>query len=101
MEDGRGGGAVLRETLRAYLGAECNVSCAAKTINAARSTAIKRLRTIEARLGLTLNPCPAELEVALALDELGVRADTKNNSTQGGGLTHFEVTRHHFPLQSV
>lgn len=70
LEDGRDGGVVLRETLRAYLDARCNLSCAASALDAARSTVLKRLRAIEARLGCTLNPCPAELEVALALDEL-------------------------------
>jgi PucR C-terminal helix-turn-helix domain len=73
LQDSRDGGAVLRETLRAYLDAQCNVSCAASTLNAARSTVLKRLRAVEARLGCTLNPCPAELEIALALDELGGR----------------------------
>jgi len=70
LGDRREGGAVLRQTLRAYLDAQCNISCAASTLNAARSTVLKRLRAVEARLGCALNPCPAELEVALALDEL-------------------------------
>jgi hypothetical protein len=35
-----------------------------------RKTVESRLRAVEQRLGRTLHPCPAELEVALALDEL-------------------------------
>ena len=85
LEDGRGGGAVLRETLRAYLAAQCNVSCAAKRMKAGRGTVRKRLRAIEERLGRGLDPCPAELEVALALDELGVSAD-RDYSVQGGAF---------------
>lgn len=66
-----GGGRVLRETLRAYLAAECNVASAAVALGVARNTVVNRMRTIEARLGRPLHPCPGELEVALALDELG------------------------------
>lgn len=71
LEDDRGGGRVLRETLRAYLAAEHNVSSAAATLGVVRNTVKNRLRTIEAILERSLRPCPAELEVALALDELG------------------------------
>jgi hypothetical protein len=70
LEDVRGGGPVLRETLRAYLAAERNVSSAAVALGVARSTAVNRLRTIEQRLDRTLHPCPAELEVALHLDRV-------------------------------
>ena len=70
LEDARGGGPMLRETLRAYLAAERNASSAAVALGVARNTLESRLRTIEVRLGRTLHPCPAELEVALLLDEL-------------------------------
>ena len=70
LEDVRGGGAVLRETLRAYLAAERSVSSAAAALGVDRKTVESRLRTIEKRLGRSLHPCPAELEVALELDEL-------------------------------
>jgi hypothetical protein len=70
LEDARGDGPVLRETLRAYLAAERNGSSAAAALGIARNTLESRLRTIEVRLGRTLHPCPAELEVALLLDEL-------------------------------
>jgi hypothetical protein len=71
LEDGREGGQVLRETLRAYLAAERNVSSASAALGVVRKTVENRLRTIEERLGRTLHPCPAELEVALQLDDLG------------------------------
>ncbi len=74
LEDRRGSGPVLRETLRAYLAAECQASSAAVKLDVARSTVAKRLRSIEEKLGRTLHPCPAELEVALLLDELNVFA---------------------------
>jgi hypothetical protein len=70
LEDARGGGQVLRETLRAYLDAERSVSSAAAALGVVRKTVESRLRTVEERLGRTLHPCPAELEVALLLAEL-------------------------------
>ena len=76
LDDARDGGTVLRETLRAYLVAERNVSSAAMALGVARSTVQSRLRTIEARLGRPPHSCPAELEVALQLDELGAPAST-------------------------
>ena len=70
LDDGRGGGPVLRATLRAYLDAERSVSSAAAALGVVRRTVENRLSTIEARLGRSLHPCPAELEVALELDGL-------------------------------
>ena len=72
LDDAHSRGPVLRQTLRAYLAAECGVSSAAIGLKVSRSTVESRLRTVEERLGRTLHPFPAELEVALALDELGV-----------------------------
>jgi hypothetical protein len=63
-------GPVLRQTLRAYLAAGGSVSSAAVALGVARKTVETRLRTIEERLGRTLHPCPAELTIALLLDEL-------------------------------
>jgi hypothetical protein len=70
LEDPRGGDPVLRQTLRAYLAAERSVSSTAVALGVVRKTVENRLRTIEEKLGRTLHPCPAELEVALELDEL-------------------------------
>jgi hypothetical protein len=74
LEDSRGAGAVLRETLRAYLAAERSVSSAAAALRVTRKTVEGRLRLIEERLGRTLHPCPAELEIALELDAIAARA---------------------------
>ena len=71
LEDSRGGGPVLRETLRAYLTTELSVSSAAAALGVDRKTVSSRLRTIEERLGRSLHPCPAELTVALLLEEVG------------------------------
>jgi hypothetical protein len=68
------GGAVLRETLRAYFAAERNASSAASALGVTRHTVQNRLRTIEERLGQSLRTRQAELEVALRLEELGDRA---------------------------
>ena len=70
LKDSRGGGPVLLQTLRAYLASERNASSAAASLGVARNTVDNRLRTIEDQLGRTLHPCPAELEVALQLQEL-------------------------------
>jgi hypothetical protein len=70
LADSREGGSVLRETLHAYCAAGRNVSSTAIVLGVARSTIESRLRTLEERLGRTLHPCPAELEVALSLDKL-------------------------------
>jgi hypothetical protein len=83
LADSRNGGPVLRQTLRAYLAAECNVSSAAAALGVVRKTVEGRLRTIETRLDRTLHPCPAELEVALELDELGVTSRPPEISTVG------------------
>ncbi len=77
LEDDSGsgnGGVVLLQTLRAYLAAERNVSSTAAALQIARRTVENRLHTIEERLGRTLHPCPVEIEVALELDRIGIRA---------------------------
>lgn len=64
------GGAVLRQTLRAYFAAERNASSAASALGVTRHTVENRLRTIEKKLGHILRTRQAELEVALRLEEL-------------------------------
>jgi len=68
--DGARGAQTLRDTLNAYVGAERNISAAAAALGVARKTVLRRLSTIEARLGRPLRSCPAELEIALQLGEL-------------------------------
>ena len=83
LDDSRDGGPVLRTTLRAYLGAERNVSSTAAALGVVRRTVENRLRTIEARLGRSLHPCPAELEVALELDGLAASPGSPEISSIG------------------
>jgi PucR C-terminal helix-turn-helix domain/GGDEF-like domain len=83
LDDHRGGGTVLRETLRAYLAAEQNISSAAASLGVVWNTVKNRLQTIETMLGRTLHPCPAELEVALQLAELGVPTAVPETSNTG------------------
>jgi hypothetical protein len=75
LDDARNGGVVLRETLRAYLTVEHNVSAAAAVLGVVRSTVENRLRTVEERLGRPVHACLAQLEVALQLEQLGGGAD--------------------------
>jgi hypothetical protein len=86
LEDSRGGGRVLRETLRAYFTAERNATSAAAALGVVRNTVDNRLRTIEERLGRALHPCPAELEVALELAELDpAPVPTRPSETSSAG----------------
>ena len=62
------GGAGLRETLRAYFSAGRNVTSAASALGVSRQTVGSRMRTIEERLGRTLESCAADIEVALRLE---------------------------------
>jgi PucR C-terminal helix-turn-helix domain/GGDEF-like domain len=79
LNDARNGGRVLRETLLAYLRAERNISSAAAALGVVRKTVESRLRKIEGRLGRSLHLCPAELEVALRLDELNTTGSLRFN----------------------
>jgi len=63
-------GAVHRESLRAYLDANCNVSSAAAALGVNRHTVTSHLRIIEERLGRPLNTCTAEVDAALRLEAL-------------------------------
>ncbi len=66
----RDGGETLRQTLRAYFGAERNVSSTAAALKVKRHTVAKRLRAVEEKIGRPIESCSAELEVALQLDQL-------------------------------
>jgi purine catabolism regulator len=71
LEEGRDGGQVALETLRAYFEAGGNVSSAAAALGVKRHTITNRLRLVEERIGRPLDSCAAELEVALRLRQLG------------------------------
>jgi PucR-like helix-turn-helix protein/diguanylate cyclase with GGDEF domain len=64
------GGAVSRETLRAYFAAQQNVTSAAAALGVNRNTVASRLRQIEDRIGRPLGSCGSELLAALRLDDL-------------------------------
>jgi len=66
----RDGGAVLRETLRAYFAAERNASSAAAALRVSRQTVNRHLQVIEQRLGRSVGACAVEIETALRLEEL-------------------------------
>jgi DNA-binding PucR family transcriptional regulator len=70
LDDERGGGVTLRETLRAYFAAGRNGASAAAALNVSRQTITNRLQTVEARVGRSLVDCATTIEVALRLDEL-------------------------------
>jgi hypothetical protein len=70
LEAERDGGEVALETLRAYFAVERNVSSAAAALGVSRQAVAKRLRTVEERLGCSLDSCAAELEAALRLEQL-------------------------------
>lgn len=63
----RDGGAVLRETLLAYLGCKRNSASAAAILGLTRQAVNYRLRLIEERIGRPLSTCASEIEVALRL----------------------------------
>lgn len=66
----RDGGAVLRETLRAYFAVERNGVSTAAALKVTRQTVKNRLDTVEARIGRPVMECSAEIETALRLEEL-------------------------------
>jgi hypothetical protein len=68
LAESRDGGAVARETLRAYFAAERNVSSTAAALGVNRRTVSNRLRAIEDRLGRPLREIATELEIALRID---------------------------------
>lgn len=69
----RDSGVALRQTLSAYFAAGRNVSSAAAALGLSRQTVNSRLRTIEERIGYSLNVCAAEMETALRLREHDAR----------------------------
>jgi hypothetical protein len=70
LAESRDGGATLRRTLRAYFAAEGNTSSAASGLEVSRQTVGTRLRTVEGRLGRTIESCAPALQLALQLADL-------------------------------
>jgi hypothetical protein len=73
LEGMRDGGKVARETLRAYLAAERNVSSTAAALGVDRRTVRNRIRAIEELVGRPLSVAAADLEIALRSDPSGWR----------------------------
>ena len=71
LEQERDGGAIARETLRAYFAAERNVSSAAAALGVNRQTISNRLRAVEERLGCSLSDSTTEVEAVLRLEDIG------------------------------
>lgn len=67
----RDGGQAWRQTLRAYIAAEGNVSSAAASLRVSRRTVTNRLRMIEETLERPIGPAIADIDAALRLHELG------------------------------
>lgn len=68
LAEQKDGGKAARETLRAYLAAERNISSTAAALGVDRATVRNRLRAIEELLGRSLADCAADLEIALRLE---------------------------------
>ena len=68
LESTRDGGRVARETLRAYFGAERNVSSTAAVLGVDRRTVTNRIRALEDLFGRPLKDIAMDLETALLLD---------------------------------
>ena len=69
LDDQPDGGKALRETLRTYLSTDHNISSAAARLALTRQTVRKRLRRAEEKLGVSLDKCSTELDLALRLEQ--------------------------------
>jgi len=67
LSGGGESGEALRETVAAYLAAECSTSSAASALRVHRQTVSSRLRSVEDRLGKSIAECALELSLALML----------------------------------
>jgi hypothetical protein len=91
----RDGGAVARETLRAYFAARRNVSSAAAALGISRRAVTNRLRAIEERLDDPIAVATVEMETAVRLDELESRIDAdRHPSTFGTSFDSYFPHRH-------
>lgn len=75
LDDGDSRGDLLRTTLEAYFKSGQNAASTASAIHVHERTVAYRLRSIETRLGVTINERRDELAVALRLAELVRRQD--------------------------
>jgi PucR C-terminal helix-turn-helix domain/GGDEF-like domain len=71
LANGRGGGQMLRATLRSYFQAGRNSASAAAALGVSRQTVANRLQAVERCIGQPLERCADALQAALGLEELG------------------------------
>ncbi len=81
LQSQRDGGAVSRQTLRAYFDAQRNSASAAAALGVTRQTVNNRLRAIEDRLGRLIDACAHELDAVLRLDDLVLPAVKSSTET--------------------
>jgi DNA-binding PucR family transcriptional regulator len=67
-------GKILKETLRAYLSSERNISSTAAALGVSRRTVANRLHTIETRLARPLSATLPGVEAALYLEKFEILA---------------------------
>lgn len=70
LDEHTSAGGVLRDTLRAYLGTDGNVTSAAAALGVSRNTVGNRLRAVEARIGPLRPSRTRDLALALQLEDL-------------------------------
>jgi hypothetical protein len=75
-----GAGDTLRETARAYLAADRNVTSAAAALGVSRNTVTNRIHTIEKRVGHLRNVRARDFSLALSLDQILASPRTKGSS---------------------
>jgi len=80
LDGRRDTGAVLRRTLRAYFKADQNANSAAAALGVARHTVERHLRSVEEKLGQTLDTCGAQLQVALGVEEVVIASNVARPS---------------------
>lgn len=71
----RDDGVALRATLTAYFDSGRNISSTAAALRVSRNTVSMRLRSVEEKIGRSMDSCAAELQTALRLGELKARHD--------------------------
>jgi PucR C-terminal helix-turn-helix domain/GGDEF-like domain len=69
LQVGRDRGEQAKQTLRAYLTAQCNISSTAAALGINRKTVASRLQAIEAVIGRPVSSCLTELEAALQVED--------------------------------
>jgi hypothetical protein len=82
------GGPMARETLRAYIACNHNISSAAHKLKVTRHTVENRLHQIEQLFDRPLRTCLVSLELALRLEELGYPPAPPTLHSMPGEMVH-------------